>query len=194
MTSASKLLVAPGHNHWLPKLRARLQSKQPSAEVLVVEFQDSSGRIGFDLNASGQALFRNLVGGAHSWSPKKGHATQLGEQDATDYVRSLVVDGLSTPITLSKAAPDDAGSLRDLRTLEFLSSVDPDEQDDKFCEGVIPPFSAGIRSGKRSRGHRQLLHWRDAAERHVRSFIVVGPEPASRRVLDFLDRSEQRLR
>lgn len=136
MTSASKLFVAPGHNHWLPKLRARLRSKQPSAEVLVVEFQDSSGRIGFDLNTSGQALFRNLVGGAHSWSPKKGHATQLGEQDATDYVRSLVVDGLSTPITLSKAAPDDAGSLRDLRTLEFLSSVDPDEQDDKFCEGI----------------------------------------------------------
>jgi Cdc6-like AAA superfamily ATPase len=58
---------------------------------------------------------------------------------------------------------------------------------------VILPFLAEAKSGMRLRGHSQLLRRGDAAESHVRSFVVVRPEPASSSVLNFLDRSEQHL-
>lgn len=54
---------------------------------------------------------------------------------------------------------------------------------------VIPPLISEFRGGKRLRGRRQLLPRSDAAKTHVRSFVVVRPQPAGGGVLDYLNRS-----
>lgn len=87
-------------------------------------------------------------------------------------------DAVEFAATFARAFATPVHVLMVARPLEYTVSVEfqsDEEQARLHCEQVlqraraklkdevIPPFSAGIRSGKRSRGHRQLLHWRDAA-------------------------------
>jgi hypothetical protein len=139
MTNEGSIVVASGSRHWLPEVETRLRLKNPDARVLVAVFREPAGRIGFDLSEVGERLFGQIIGEAQSWSANEARGTRFLGGSPIEYVRTLFLRGLPTPITLAPAAIG-AGPYRSelshLEAIADLSQIDPDEEPERFSTGI----------------------------------------------------------
>jgi len=144
MMGSSKLVVADGYRHWLSAVRNELRTTWPAAQTLVAVFQESSGRIGFDLNDEGEEIFSRIIGEAYSWSPKEGGIVHRSAGVSTDYVRSLLVRGQAITLAVAPIQPSldemaertRLASPPHIDTISSLVKLDLDEEEVRFGNGI----------------------------------------------------------
>jgi hypothetical protein len=128
------LVLADGTRHLLSSASKELRKASHRGAVFVGVFRAPGGRIGFDLAEQGEKLFARIIGSAYSWDPRSRTATEYKSGLATTYVRSLLINGLTTPITLASTAKpsDDA-----LAEIENVALTDPDDHPELFVGGIV---------------------------------------------------------
>jgi hypothetical protein len=134
MSAVTDIIVSNGTRHWLPRAEEHLRVLNSDARIYVVVFRDSSGRIGFDLNEIGEKLFGDIIGSGHSWVPKENCPDHFEGGSPTDYVRSLFVRGLSTPITVRSFTGDPYS--KELSVIDMISRIDSDEEQERFSNEI----------------------------------------------------------
>jgi len=131
----AEVVVAPGTRHWRAQFAPTFVANKPASAVLVVMYRRSDGRIGFDLDESGEAIFRDLVREGRTWS-KNGWKSFTGGS-ATQYVRGIYAPGQQQPITVSgEQKPGLVDLDRACRLIGELASRDVDTETVAFNAGM----------------------------------------------------------
>lgn len=136
MTGNAEVFVSPGTRHWRSDITRKLTHKYSSGGALLVVYRQPSGRIGFDLDEEGEAIFRVLIGDGLSWSQREGSSVRYVAGSATEYVRSLFAPGQHQPITVSDQQTRLSDGGDDLPEIGKLAMLDVDENMEAFVAGI----------------------------------------------------------
>ena len=131
----SEVVVAHGTKHWRAEFAPKFVATNLDGAVFVVLYKRADGRIGFDLDESGELIFREIIGEGRSCS--KTGLTGFSNGSATQYVRSLFTPGQQQPITVTGDRARGAVNLHEVAALiRQLASLDVDEQSTRFAAGI----------------------------------------------------------
>jgi hypothetical protein len=142
MSASSKMVVGEGTERWLRLAVDKMRPVATDPGALVVVFRDPAGPIGFDLNPTSEKLFCSILGEGLSVCSKDKALVRYEGGDATAYVKSLFVGGLTLPITVagspirvlpSKESADGAALAASIYS---LSKMDIDDDTELLSEGI----------------------------------------------------------
>ena len=142
MAGPSKMVVGEGTEAWLRLTVDKMRPIATDPGALVVVFRDSAGPIGFGLNSTSKTLFRAILGEGMSVCPEDKALVHYEVGEATAYVKSLFVRGLTLPITVAdspiqltpskKRTPGSAI----IASIYSLSKMDIDADAEILSEGI----------------------------------------------------------